>query len=308
MGLSALQFESRTQFKSVAVSAPAKINLILDVLGRREDGFHEIQSLAIGIRLCDQLSVRESSNVTPSIECSDATLANADNLVIRAANALAQEYGMSPSVSFRLQKRIPSGSGLGGGSSDAAAALRACNDLWNINASVAALADVGAKIGSDVPLFFHLPAASISGRGEIVEPCPMRWRGFVLIVYPAIPIRTADVYKAWRSEDTTDADRNAIREVPLLEKAEEIHLRLRNRLEPAMDRVAPRLREAIASVQALGLKPFQVTGSGSAFFRLYDFYEEASHDAALIREHQPHMTVAVVEGPVTQFPLEHKES
>jgi 4-diphosphocytidyl-2-C-methyl-D-erythritol kinase len=184
----------------------AKTNLRLDVLGKRADGFHEIDTILQTIDLADRLEVSDAPEGVV-LECSDPTVpADARNLVVRAAEALRGRYGVSAGARIRLEKNIPAGGGLGGGSSDAAVALLLLSRLWEISADVAALSAIGAGLGSDVPFFFTGGTARGRGRGEIVEPLPdAPARAFVLVI-PPFSISTADVYSHWRPGEPPAAD------------------------------------------------------------------------------------------------------
>jgi 4-diphosphocytidyl-2-C-methyl-D-erythritol kinase len=152
----------------IALKAPAKINLSLRVLGRRLDGYHDIDSVMQMVGLYDDVAV------APGRRGFDVFVEGADlpggpgNLVYDAATALAKAAGVSTGASIRLTKRIPIGAGLGGGSSDAAAALMALNRLWRLRWTRTRLAELGAGLGSDVPFFFFGPTARVAGRGELV--------------------------------------------------------------------------------------------------------------------------------------------
>jgi 4-diphosphocytidyl-2-C-methyl-D-erythritol kinase len=185
--------------------APAKINLVLEVLGKRADGYHEIRSLVQTISLCDVLEFKLADVI--SLKCSEPSLQASDNLVIRAAEVLRQVSGCQKGAWIKLEKRIPWGMGLGGGSSDAAAALLALNKLWALKLTTSALIEMAARLGSDVPFFIHGGAALIEGRGEKVTPlvAPMsRW--FVLLMPPLskIPNKTQQLYSRLDSRYFTD--------------------------------------------------------------------------------------------------------
>ena len=165
---------------AATATACAKINLTLDVLGKRDDGFHELESLVIGVDLRDSIRITPGRKPGVTLTCADQRLAGPDNLVCRAAEELAAFDGRQAALHVDLVKRIPLGAGMGGGSSDAAVTLHVCNRLWGLNHGHATLATVGARLGSDIPLFFSLPAAVITGRGEKVRPVKIRWSGWVL--------------------------------------------------------------------------------------------------------------------------------
>src|SRR2546429_4987852 len=151
--------------------AHAKVNLFLRVLRRREDGFHEIETFIVPITLCDSLEL-ESANAF-EFRCDEPGLAGDDNLVVRATRLFFSEINREPKIRLTLRKKIPHGAGLGGGSSDAAAALRALNRFFDAQLSNETLSSLAAKLGSDVPFFLNETAATCSGRGEIVMPAPM---------------------------------------------------------------------------------------------------------------------------------------
>jgi len=152
------------------ILAPAKINLSLRILGKRSDGFHEIETVITPISLCDKIDI-EKQNRWIDFSCDDPTLsAGDDNLVVRAAKLFFEQAKIKSGVSIKLEKKIPHAAGLGGGSSDAAATLRALNQLFDAKLSPEELAKLGATIGSDVPFFLSESAAICKGRGEIVKP------------------------------------------------------------------------------------------------------------------------------------------
>ena len=146
--------------------AHAKVNLLLRVLRRREDGFHEIETLIASISLHDSLVIEPADRL--EFYCDQPGLAGDDNLVLRAARAFFAETNREPKVRLTLRKKIPHGAGLGGGSGDAAAALRGLNRFFDASVSNEKLSSVAAKLGSDVPFFLKETAATCTGRGEIV--------------------------------------------------------------------------------------------------------------------------------------------
>src|SRR3954469_21339572 len=179
------------------VLAPAKINLSLKVLGKRADGFHEIETLIAPISLCDTIDI-EKQNRWIDFSCDDPTLPGGDeNLVVRAAKLFLEQAKIKSGVSIKLEKKIPHGAGLGGGSSDAAAMLRALNELFETNLSREELGKIAAEIGSDVPFFLFNSAAVCKGRGEIVEPAKLKSKLSILLLKPAFGVPTAWAYSRW---------------------------------------------------------------------------------------------------------------
>jgi 4-diphosphocytidyl-2-C-methyl-D-erythritol kinase len=176
--------------------APAKINRELRVGGRRADGFHEIRSRFCTVDLADRLEVEESERL--EISCFGIPVPEGnDNLVARAAKELAEELGIEARARIRLEKRIPAGAGLGGGSADAAATLLLLSRLWKAPLPEESLTRVAARLGSDVPFFLFGGEADVSGRGERVSPREDSPARELLLLVPPFPIATADVYAAY---------------------------------------------------------------------------------------------------------------
>lgn len=294
---------------AVALSAHAcaKINLTLEVRGRRGDGYHELRSLVIGVDLRDRVCCRAESQPSVTLSCSNPTLENADNLTVRAAESLARRLGRDPSIHIALEKSIPVASGLGGGSSDAATTLRLCNDLWQAGLEPSELATVGANLGSDIPLFFSLPGAVITGRGEEVEPVRLGWSGWVLLVFVDVAVSTAEVYRVWRSSDVAGRPRGTDGAIVRARTAEEISGLLVNDLEPAVFRVSPAVARAAEALDRAHIGPVRVTGAGSTLYRLFDEKEGARQAAADIERLQLDVTTKVVAAPVGPSPIVSEE-
>jgi 4-diphosphocytidyl-2-C-methyl-D-erythritol kinase len=183
---------------TLRAEALAKTNFRLEVIGRRPDGYHEIDTVFQTIDLADTLEVSAAPREI-TLECSDPSIpSDGRNLVVRAAERLRRERGVAGGARIRLEKRIPAGGGLGGGSSDAAVALLLLARLWKIDADAPALAALGADLGSDVPFFFTGGTARGRGRGEIVEALPDAPPRALILVVPPFSISTAEVYSRWR--------------------------------------------------------------------------------------------------------------
>jgi len=293
--------------RRIRADAPAKINLTLEVLGNRSDGYHELRSLVIGVDLADQICCQTSLEPGVALDCNDPALNNGDNLAELAVRSLARYCDREPALRIELQKRIPVGGGLGGGSSDAATTLRLCNFLWETGLDKAELAAIGAELGSDVPLFFSLPSAVIEGRGERVSPVGLRWSGWVLLICPPIPVSTAKIYRAYRPDDSDGFHSGMDRDILHAATAAELSELLSNHLEPAVFRVCPAvysLREALTN---LDLTSLHVTGSGSALYCLFDDPETALRAANKIQERWSQVTTVVAAAPVGQGPIFSEE-
>jgi len=180
------------------VLAPAKINLSLKILGRRSDGFHEIETLIAPISLYDKIDIEKQSRWI-DFSCDDPTVPSGDeNLVVRVAKAFFEKTKISSGVGIKLHKKIPHGAGLGGGSSDAAATLRALNQLFETKLSREELAKLGSTIGSDVSFFLFESVAVCKGRGEIVNPTRLKKKLSILLFKPAFLVSSAWAYSRWQ--------------------------------------------------------------------------------------------------------------
>lgn len=179
------------------IEAPAKTNLWLRVLGKRDDGFHEIETRMVALSLADRLRLKWRDDDTVVLRCSDESLpAGEENLVVKAVRALEARLDKTFAVSIALTKEIPSGAGLGGGSSDAAATLLALREMASLELSDEELAEVGATIGSDIPFFIHRRPCDCRGRGEIVEPVDEEVPELpLLLVKPAFGIAASWAYR-----------------------------------------------------------------------------------------------------------------
>lgn len=267
--------------EGLVVQAPAKLNLFFEVLAKRPDGYHEIETLVYPIDLYDTLVFREDSSEQVELGCDQGSgtwvsrgLGLTDlptgrqNLVVRAVESLRERAGLDRGLTVRLIKRIPSAAGLGGGSSDAAAALAAANVAWNLGWSPTQLAELGAELGSDVPLFFAQGPAVCRGRGERVEAAPGLAALNFVVVRPPDGLSTAAVYQTCRvpgAPESVVALVKALTEGRLAAAGQ----RFFNRLQPAAERLSPwiaRLRDEFARMDCLG---HQMSGSGTCYFGLF---------------------------------------
>ena len=187
------------------VIAPAKVNLSLRVLGRRSDGFHEIETFIAPISLCDEIKIEQRSGKQEiAFRCDDPSVPKGeDNIVVRAAKVFFEETKITSGISIALKKAIPHGAGLGGGSSDAASTLLALNELFETNLPREALARMAEMIGSDVPFFIFQSAAVCKGRGELVTPTRLREQLSVLLLKPEFGVPTQWAYSRWRDSRET---------------------------------------------------------------------------------------------------------
>lgn len=243
--------------------APAKLNLFLHIVGRRPDGYHELQTVFQLIDLCDSLSVvvREDGLIERPV--GPAGVAPEDDLVVRAARALQARTGARLGATLRVFKKIPQGGGLGGGSSDAATTLLALNRLWGCGLSTGELAEMGLPLGADVPVFVRGSSAWAEGVGDRLTPLELPERWFV-VVHPGVGVATRDVFQA--PELTRNSPVITIRAVfePGRPAAGGLSLGGRNDCEPV---VRARYGEVADALDWLSrYAPARLTGTGSCIF------------------------------------------
>jgi len=259
-----------------SVRAPAKVNLTLRVLGVRPDGYHALESVVVGVSLFDTLTVEPDDRLT--LVCDGFAVPEGDgNLALVAARTLREACDVRAGARLHLSKRIPPGRGFGGGSSDAAAAMLALDRLWGCGLGRDALAGLGARVGSDVPLFFGGPVAVMRGRGEHIEPVEARSSWRLALAWPREPLSTAEVYVAYDRLPARDGRGPSATEVlgRLGGPARAAGPFLVNDLEQAADNVRSSRLNLRTCLQEAGAEAVGMTGSGSAYFAIADHEAEA---------------------------------
>jgi 4-diphosphocytidyl-2-C-methyl-D-erythritol kinase len=259
---------------SLQLSCPAKINLTLEVTGRRPDGYHTLRSLMVPLELADELEIEPSEGF--HFECDDASLADDENLVVRAAQALAPDAHMS----LRLRKRIPYQAGLGGGSSDAAALLLAAmQGAFPVARPVDWLA-LARSLGSDVPFFLTGSGALVEGTGERVTAVGALPRWHVLVVKPPASVSTAQAYRKLDEHERPSRARNTsitLRAVAALQRGDfaEVERSLWNDFHEVVAAEIPEVARTIDALAKAGAANALLAGSGSAVFTV------ATHDRTI---------------------------
>jgi 4-diphosphocytidyl-2-C-methyl-D-erythritol kinase len=263
-------------------SAPAKLNLTLEIMAKRPDSYHSIESLMVPVDLADELVFRIVDGEL-SMTCDVPTIPTDDrNLALKAAKALKHRSGSDRGAAIHLQKRIPHEAGLGGGSSDAATTLLALNELWGLNYPYEEIAAVAAEIGSDVAFFLARSAAWCTGRGEVVEAEPFESALDFVIVKPPVGLSTKEIYSRV-SVPAHPVDGTPAREALRAGDTEALGRALFNRLQAPAFAVAPAIESLLSELAALGPLGCQLSGSGSALFALCRDALEANRIAAAIR-------------------------
>jgi 4-diphosphocytidyl-2-C-methyl-D-erythritol kinase len=278
------------------IRSPAKVNLFLEVIGKRKDNYHEIETVMQSITLYDilyfrstaQLGLRCDSAEEVSVITDNLALENQeDNLVYRAIMLMKKEYGIKKGVSVELYKKIPIGAGLGGGSSNAASTLIALNQLWRLGLSKSELVLLGSRLGSDVPFFIYGKTGLVKGRGEIVFPLPVNPNFYYTIIYPPISVTTGNIYKNLKFPLTkTNKNVNIMVNKLLKQRVnyKEIKKLLYNRLESVALRQYPVLKTTHQAIHKIATDGLLLSGSGSSFFKLSNSLKEANYFADLFSE------------------------
>ena len=255
------------------VQAYAKINLTLEILGLRSDGFHEVKSIIQTIDLADRLDLSPASRL--KVDCDDPSLNGDANLVWQAAVSLAERAGIEPRAHIYMRKRIPVGMGLGGGSSDAAAALLSLNQLWGVGLPINEMSSMAVKIGSDVPFFLRGGTALAEGRGELVSPLPAVAQMPVLLVCPdeTFGDKTRKLYSHITPSHYSDGGVTR-RLVQTMMGGQLETSMLYNVFETVAFQVFPGLGNLYQRVANLVASPPHLCGSGPALFCLPSSEEE----------------------------------
>lgn len=251
------------------VRSYAKINLTLDVLERRTDGYHELATVMQTVDLYDTLCLTTTADGSVRIICTRPELNGADNLAARAAQALRERLALSQGVVIELQKRIPMAAGLGGGSSNAAAVLLALQQEWQLPLSPTDLLTIATELGSDVPFFLSGGLALCEGRGERITPLAAHWprnMRWLLLVKPAISVSTAAVFHSLPASDFTDGTPSRAISAALQAK-KAFHLEdLHNGLERGVLERYPEVAQTRKELLLAGATFVQLSGSGPTLF------------------------------------------
>ena len=274
----------------MTLNAPAKVNLVLEVLARRDD-YHEISSILQPVDLFDTLTFEHAREI--EFSCTESTLLP-DNLVKRAAHAMRHACGVRKGARIHLEKRIPWAAGLGGGSSDAAAALRGLNVLWQTGLSTDRLVELARSLGSDVPAFIHGGTVLVSGRGDKVAAAPPLARTHLVVLVPDVQVpaeKTGTLYNSLQPRVFTDGRHtgNAV---------ESLHgsgcvpdVLLFNVFETVMNDCFPGIEREAERLRAVSGSEVHLAGSGPALFVRFETVEQATFAAATLQQERARVYV-----------------
>ena len=260
------------------VAAPCKLNIHLEVGKRRADGYHNLQGIFQLISLCDTLAATKIEESECRVHCREMALP-CGNTIARAFDAFRQATGIKGGAAFELIKRVPSGAGLGGGSSDGAAALRALNSLYGTNLSIEEMEAMALKVGSDCPFFIRGGAALVGGRGEEIfrlEDAPKRHG---VLVWPNVHSSTKEAYAMLDAARESSGGADALKRDAASMQAEyrlpPAQWRFYNSFTPLLCGKFPSIGKALVDIKEAGAAFCSMTGSGSAVFGIFDDEREA---------------------------------
>ncbi len=266
--------------------SPAKLNLYLHIVGKRDDGFHLLDSLVVFTQFGDQLTAKPANTVSLHIEGEFAAgLGAQDNLVMRAALALQSKYDVQQGAILTLEKRIPVGAGLGGGSANAATALLLLNALWEIDAPMQELETLAITLGADVPACLYAQALHMGGIGEVITPMPdFSLTEQIVLVNPRLHVSTPDVFKQFA--------RAPRYQQPIAEHERMHFTKHHNDLQDAAITICPAIADILALLQQQqGCDVARMCGSGATCFGLFAGKQEASAAVQTIKAVQPNWWV-----------------
>ena len=273
---------------SVSVEAPAKINLFLHVTGRRPDGYHELESLVAFAAVHDRIEVWPEEGLRFEIDgpFADALPAGTENLVVRAARALAAEAGIAADARIRLYKGLPVAAGIGGGSADAAATLRALSALWRLSVPADRLGALALGLGADVPVCLFARPGIVRGIGERIAPVPDLPVVPMVLVNPMVALATAEVFAARKGPFSRPASfGDDLGDAATLAK---VLRNMRNDLAPAARRICPEIDRVLDAIRATpSCLLARLSGSGPTCFGIFPTEESASRAAGRIAASRP---------------------
>jgi len=269
----------------LTLNAPAKINLTLEVLSKRPDGFHEIRSVIQTIDLCDTLHFKPEQDVSITSDRPDWIAS--ESLVSRTVDLLRSETGISQGVKIEIEKRIPLTAGLGGDSSDAAVVLQGLNRLWELNLPLEKLLELARQLGSDVSFFLYGGTALLEGRGEIVIPLPDLPRRWFVLAVPDMPhfeSKTKRLYQALDTGHFTDGKNTRSLVESLKTGRQLVAPLLFNTFEQVAFNSFSGLRETLEKIIKLGEGDVRLAGSGPTLFSLHEDKDEAEKVHLTLKE------------------------
>ena len=264
--------------------APAKINLTLEILGKRPDQFHDLTSIIVSVNLCDEIKIEESSEL--EIFCSNILIKKESNLAYLVANALRNQYKISTGAKITLSKNIPVAAGLGGGSSDAATTLIGLNKLWGLGLKIDQLSPIARSFGSDITFFLHNGTAMVQGKGDIIRTLPQANIKYAVILSPDIPInnKTRLMFSKVTSSHYTKGALTRKLESRIRSRGDIPPELLFNVYDPISSELFPELKSTLQIFSEIWSEEIHICGAGPSLFTLVESREIATALSLLLNK------------------------
>ncbi len=274
---------------SLKIKARAKVNLTLDVVGKRPNGYHDVRMVMQQIDLYDEVDVEMTEDGTMGLTCSDEFVpTDHRNIAFKAAQLMREKYGLEKGFRIHIEKNIPVAAGLAGGSTDAAAVIRAVNELCGLNLTMSEMQAIGLQIGADVPFCLLENCALAEGLGEVLTPIRGFEHAWMILIKPNFGVSTKEVYKALKwDEVTSHPDTGTMIEALSVQNRHEILSNLRNVLEDVTIGMFPQVAEVKTFLTGYGAEGVMMSGSGPTVFGFYKSYERAKSAHKKIKKHYP---------------------
>lgn len=254
------------------ISAPAKINLSLDVLYKRPDDYHEVEMVMTSIDLVDQIELTLLNSDDIKISSENKFVPNDErNLAYQAAHLLKKRFSIKEGVAIKIEKNIPIAAGLAGGSTDAAAVLRGLNELWNLGLSLKELAEIGSEIGSDIPFCVYGGTALATGRGEIITKLPTPPQCWVVLAKPQISVSTAEIYRNLQLNKIDHPNTKQVITALQNNDYRKLCRSLENVLETVTFNKYPEVAQLKEKIASFGADAVLMSGSGPTVFGLVQY-------------------------------------
>ncbi len=276
------------------IKAPAKLNLSLEITGKRPDGYHDISSIFQTVSLFDTVDVQPAEDIY--LDSIGFDLPVKENIIYKTAVEMRRKYGVEDGAKIVLEKEIPISAGLGGGSSDAASTIKILNDLWRLNLSLPELSSFGSTIGSDVPFFIEGGTSFVHGRGELIRELPDLNLGWTVIIIPNIEInnKTATMYSYLDKDSYTQGGLSRKLEARIRNGGDcPPQLMFNGFFKTAIER-QPGLEKVLGILKEIGIKEIHLTGSGPSLFTVVTGKEVATA-LSLLLNHKHHIKAFAVE-------------
>ena len=253
----------------VTIKAPAKINLALDTLYKRDDNYHEVEMIMTTVDLADYITVTPRNDDKIVIQSNEFTIPlNEKNLAYQAAELFRKHFNIKQGVEIYIKKKIPVAAGLAGGSSNAAATLKALRELFKVDCTMDELAELGARLGSDIPFCVYGGTALATGRGEIIHPIPSPPKCWVILIKPRIGVSTKEIYEALNANEVQHLEIKGMLDCIELQDYQGICNRLGNSLESVTFERYPVVEEIKNKLIQFGADAVLMSGSGPTVFAL----------------------------------------